>query len=369
MEGTITLRGGQRKALLEMYRKDPDPSVRVRAQVILLLSGGHTWALVATVMFCSTATIARWKGHFEREGVAGLRAERRGRRERASGPWGLRMKAVLRWALRVSPAVFGLARSRWSCEALAMVLGRVHGAGVSRETVRRWLAKAGVVWRRPRPVPGPKDPNRKAVLRGLYDLLLGLPAGETALFEDEVDVNLNPKIGCMWMRKGKQAKVVTPGTNRKRYLAGSLNWRTGDLTVTRGDKRNADLFVRHLDALRRKYRRYKVIHLILDNARFHTVGGSRLVAEYMREWGHRVKLHYLPTYSPDANPVERVWWRMHEAVTRNHSCPDLDSLTRLAFRWLDGQHRFSTRSRFYPTPQQAKDQREKPQQPDKQRAA
>jgi hypothetical protein len=56
-----------------------------------------------------------------------------------------------------------------------------------------------------------------------------LPDDETAVFEDEVDVHLNPKIGSMWMRRGQQAEVVTPGSNVKRYLAGSLHWRTGRL--------------------------------------------------------------------------------------------------------------------------------------------
>ncbi len=37
--------------------------------------------------------------------------------------------------------------------------------------------------------------------------------------EDEGDVNLNPKIDCIWMRKGQQAEVVTPGDNTMRYLA------------------------------------------------------------------------------------------------------------------------------------------------------
>ena len=46
---------------------------------------------------------------------------------------------------------------------------------------------------------------------------------EIAVFQDEVDVNTNPKIGCMWMRRGEQAEVETPGNNQKRYLAGSLN--------------------------------------------------------------------------------------------------------------------------------------------------
>ena len=40
------------------------------------------------------------------------------------------------------------------------------------------------------------------------------------MFQDEVDLNLNPDIGCMWMPRGEQAEVVTPGTNVKRYLCG-----------------------------------------------------------------------------------------------------------------------------------------------------
>lgn len=98
----------------------------------------------------------------------------------------------------------------------------------------------------------------------------------------------------------------------------------------------------------RVYRHYHVIHVICDNARFHTAKGSKLVREYLEKWGHRIVLHYLPSYSPDANPIERVWWRMHERVTRNHRCLDLDGLLDLVFQWLQEQKTFSTESRFYP---------------------
>ena len=65
-------------------------------------------------------------------------------------------------------------------------------------------------------------------------MLAGLPWCEVAVFQDEVDVNTNPKIGSMWMRRGAQAVVVRPGNNVKRYLSGSLNWRTGELVLTEG---------------------------------------------------------------------------------------------------------------------------------------
>ena len=353
MEGSLVLHGGQRKRLLALYRKERDPAVRLRAHLVLLLADGHPWALVAAVLFCSTATIARWKDRFEVGGVAALREERRGRPATAGGPCGVWVTLVVRWVLRLRPAAFGLARSRWCCEALVLVLWEQRHVRVSRETVRRWLADAQVVWRRPRPVLGPRDPQRARKLAELRAFLGNLPPDEAAVFQDEADVNTNPKIGPMWMRKGRQARVVTPGTNEKRYVAGSLDWRTGRLVATAGDRRDAALFVAHLDELRRRYRRCRVVHVVCDNARFHTAAGSRVVRAYLAEWGHRVVLHYLPAYAPDANPVERVWWRMHERVTRNHRCPDLASLTNLVFRWLDEERTFSTESQFYPSAEAA----------------
>ena len=302
MEGSIVLRGGPRNRLLQLYRSEPDPAVRLRAHLVLLLADGHPWALIATVPYCSTATIARWRDRFEFGGVAALREERRGRPATAGGPCGVWATLVVGWVLRLSPAVFGLTRSRWCCEALVLVLWEQRHVRVSRETVRRWLADEQVVRRRPRPVLGPRDPRRAQKLAELRELLANLPPDEAAVFQDEADVNTNPKIGPMWMRRGRQATVATPGTNAKRYLAGSLDWRTGRLVATAGDRRDAALFVRHLDALRRRYRWCHVIHVVCDNARFHTAAGSRVVRAYLAARGHRVVLHYLPAYAPGGQP-------------------------------------------------------------------
>ena len=54
---------------------------------------------------------------------------------------------------------------------------------------------------------------------------------------------------------------------------------------------------------RRHFRRYRVIHVICDNGRFHKVGTCKRVKEYLERWGHRVQLHYLPTYAPETNPM------------------------------------------------------------------
>jgi putative transposase len=343
MDGSIALGRAQRKRLLDLYRRDPDPCVRLRAHIILLLSEGYAWSLVCAVLFCSTATVARWQARFAAGGVDALAGARRGRRAVLVG-WTL---TVVTWVRTLTPRDFGYCRSRWCCATLTVVLYDTHRVRVSDDTVRRWLRAEGMVWRRPRPVPGKADPRKAYRLRRVRELLRDLPADEAAVFEDEVDLNLNPEIGCAWMPRGRQAEVVTPGTNVKRYMAGSISWRTGELVETLGTRRDAALFVRHLDDLRRRFRRYKVIHVVCDNARFHTAEGSKLVRAYLAQWGHRVKLHYLPAYAPKHNPVERVWWHLREEVTRNHRCATIEELVELTLAWLDEHGAFKIQGRMY----------------------
>jgi transposase len=250
---------------------------------------------VSAVLFCSLDTISRWKRRFEAEGVDAVFGRPRGRKRSGVHVWA---SLVVRWVLTLSPTEFRFARSRWSCEAAAVVLREDYRVTVGRETVRLWLRTAGLVWRRPRPAIRPKDPGREKKLASLRALLRRLPPDATAVFMDEVDVNLNPKVGCQWMKRGEQAAVETPGTNEKRYLAGSIHWRTGRVMLTQGrakEGRSAALFLRHLDDLRRAFRHYRVVHVICDNAGFHRPDKSRAVRAYLAEWGHRVVLHYLPT--------------------------------------------------------------------------
>ena len=342
----IPLTPAERRDLLDHYRRATAPAVRFRAHILLLLDAGHPWATVSAVLFCSFSTIARWKQRFEAEGADAVFGRHRRRRS------GIHIWAalVVRWVLTLSPAHFRFARSRWSCEAVAVVLREDYRVKVGRETVRLWLRTRGLVWRRPRPTIRPKDPERAAKLCTLRSLLKGLPADETAVFMDEVDVNLNPKVGCQWMKRGEQAAVETPGNNERRYLAGSIHWRTGRVILTEGRKkegRSAALFIRHLDDLRRAFRHYKVIHVLCDNAGTHTAEGSKLVRAYLAEWGHRVRVHYLPKYAPDTNPIERVWWRLHEAVTRNHRCQSMDELLDLTFDWFATRTHFRVQSTVY----------------------
>jgi putative transposase len=339
---SITLAPDQRAALLRYYRGSSDPHLRLRAHILLLLDDGRPWQDIAGMLYCSTRTIARWKERFQRHGLPGLRGQPCGTRPRLPASW---VSVVVTWVLQATPRAFGFLRSRWCCEVLALLLWRQYQVAVSRETLRRGLHRANIVWRRPRPVLRRQDPERAAKLQRLRELLLHLPDDETVVFQDEVDINLNPKIGCMWMRRGQQAEVVTPGDNAKRYLAGSLHWRTGVLITTEGSKRDGALFVAHLHELRRRLQRYKVIHVICDNAKFHHDCGA--VWEFCYQYGERVQLHFLPKYAPELNPIERVWWRLHEAITRNHQCQNLEELVDQVLAWLTERKTFPVQDEAY----------------------
>lgn len=342
---SITLTAGERTTLLDYLRRHPDAQLRLRAHILLLLADGYPWALISAVLYCSSRTIARWKGRFAEGGVPALLGLPPGPPPRLRDSWRAR---VVTWVTEQTPRAFGFFRSRWSCELVVLLLWQRHDLGVSRETVRRLLHQAGVVWRRPRPVLRRRDERHAAIYQELRQLLLHLPKDETVVVTDEVDVQLNPKIGCMWMFRGQQAQVVTPGDNAKRYLAGSWHWRTGKLFPTWGDQRDGALFVRHLHALRRALRRYRVIHVICDNAKFHH--DCWAVWEFCYRYGARVQLHFLPKYAPRLNLVERVWWILHEQITRNHQCRTIEELVDLVMAWLGERQQFQLSDKVYELP-------------------
>ena len=58
-------------------------------------------------------------------------------------------------------------------------------------------------------------------------------------------------------------------------------------------------------------------------------------------------MHYLPVYSPQHNPIERVWWHLHEEITRNHRCRDIGELVRLTMNWIEDRGAFKIQGAMY----------------------
>lgn len=328
MDGILRLSAKERKTCLTTYRA-ANPARR--ALILLLLDQERSYREITAATLASPTMIRAVKKDWEAGGVSCVLGTQE--RQLVVAYW---LLVVVRWLLHKTPRDFGFFRTRWSCALLALLLWEQERIRISAETVRRGMRQMEFVWRRPRPVVGLHDPDHDAKLRKIKRLISSLPADETAVFQDEVDINLNPKIGACWMVRGEQAEVVTPGNNEKRYLAGSLHWRTGQLLLSApGRRRDADLFVAHLDDLRRRLRGYRVIHVVCDNARFHDCGK---VQAFLARYEGRIILHFLPKYAPETNPVERVWWHLHDTLTRNHRCRSIEELLQEVYDWTDQQN-------------------------------
>ena len=209
---------------------------------------------------------------------------------------------------------------------LVETLRQETGVGIHVSTMSRALKIIGARRGRPKPTvecPWSKRARNKR-LREIEDLLRDLPADEVAVYEDEVDVHLNPKIGLDWMVSGQQKEVSTPGQNEKRYLAGAQDTQTGELIWVEGEKKDSLLFIHLLWELTQHYRDAKKIHIILDNYSIHSTDQVQLSLETPE--GLRLELHFLPPYCPDHNQIERTWQDLHANVTRNHTCPDMTKL-------------------------------------------
>ena len=125
--------------------------------------------------------------------------------------------------------------------------------------------------------------------------------------------------------------MLTPGQNENRFLTGALNHRTGHLLWVEGDQKRSWLFFNLLRALLRRYRRARVLHLVLDHYIIH---GSKIVQAALTEWGGRLRLHFLPPYCPDENRIEHLWLQLHANVTRNHRCRTISHLLIKVRRFL-----------------------------------
>ena len=81
--------------------------------------------------------------------------------------------------------------------------------------------------------------------------------------------------------------------------------------------------------------------MILDNYGIHS---SKIALVALATFAARVRLHFLPPYSPDENAIERVWQDLHATVTRNHTCANMTELMRNVRYSLRKRNRKSLRA-------------------------
>jgi putative transposase len=288
--------------------------------VLLLCTAGRTPTEIATYLFCSRSSVYRIVTAY---------------REHALDEWFATAPAQVSWLspslrrslvafLKKVPSAYGWCRTRWSCATLAAQLKIQRGIEVSASTLRRWLHREGWVWKRAQLVARDDDPERVEKLARIRHIHETLGKREVLLFADELDIHLLPKVGYQWMPKGATVKLVTPGQNQKHYLAGALEPTTGRIVNCLGTRKTNVLFRALLDQLEEHYAkaRFAKVYVVVDNYGIHKAKAvERWLAEHPR-----FELLFLPTYCPQANPIERAFGDVHDKCTRNHQRHRLEDL-------------------------------------------
>jgi len=192
-------------------------------------------------------------------------------------------------------------------------VANTYGVFYSRPGMTSWLHTNGFSYKAPKGAPAKADPEKQADFIQTYNtLLITTPEDEPIEFGDAVHPTMATKVSCGWIRKGKNKIIPTTASRTRVNLFGSLNLEQMSVTIGDYDTIDSSSMEAHFKKLRERYPKAPKIHLILDQGPYNK---SAETQEAARRYG--VKIHYLPPYSPNLNPIERLWKVMNEHVRNN----------------------------------------------------
>lgn len=178
------------------------------------------------------------------------------------------------------------------------------------QSMYEWLKRNDFSYKKPKGVPKKACPEKQAEFIAKYEgLMKQVMKNETAgaevvYFMDSVHPTMATKISYEWIKKGHEndKQIQTTGSRTRVNLTGALNLEDMSIVHKAYETIDNESFMDFMGILEEKNSNALQIHVILDNGPAHT---GQKVFEYLK--GSQVVLHYLPTYSPNLNPIERVW--------------------------------------------------------------
>ena len=158
------------------------------------------------------------------------------------------------------------------------------------------------------------EEKQKAFIATYEDLMNSLPDNEAVLFADAVHpTHAAQPVGCWAPKQDKLAIEQTSGRQRIN-IHGALDLVTGRTRMIEVETVDAASTIRLLESIEAFYPMLALIHVFLDNARYHH---AKLVRDWLSRPECRIRLHFIPPYCPHLNPIERLWGVMHRHVTHN----------------------------------------------------
>jgi len=268
---------------------------------------------------CRTERCVRlWIERYNKMGIDGLIYRPRPGRPRLLGDDVVRGEIL---SVVDDPSLAG--QLHWTAVKLTGWLRECKGMELSYRTLVRYLHEHNYARRIPRPMPEP--PDRSEWLRQREDCaqrLQSLLENPTAVvfFGDEAGFEGDPRPRHKWVKRGSRPTQGYYGGHVRRNVVGAVEPATGRLVSLIVAHCNTEVFQAFLNTMAEEipHEEGKQVHLVLDNAGWHKSASLN--------W-HHIRPVYLSPYSPDLNPIERLWQHLKGNAMAGYLTNDGEALT------------------------------------------
>lgn len=208
----------------------------------------------------------------------------------------------------------------------------------------KWLHANDFCYKKPHAMPAKADKEEQKKFIAFYKKLKAKAGKEEPIyFADSVHPQHQTHLAYGWILKGTRKEMPTTARQKRLNFMGGICLEGHQFFYQQADTIDADSIALFLVELRRRHPEKCIIHLIWDNAGYHRDEGIQMFAKDLA-----IKLHYLPPYSPNLNPIERMWKLMHESVRYNKYYATFSEFTNATIGFLKsiGRKKSILRSRI-----------------------
>lgn len=273
----------------------------LRRKAVQAVRDGQRQGEVARLFGVARPTVNRWWQEYVSGGAKALAARKRGRRPGKRLP-AVQAARVRRKIIDRCPDQLRLPFALWTREAVQQLISREFGVEVSVRTVGRYLRDWGFTPQKPARRALERDPVAvRRWLREEYPAIQAAAKAENAeiFWEDEMGLRSDHVAGRSYAPIGRTPRIVVSG---KRFgcnmISAITNRGTLYFMVFRG-RFTAKVFLKFLKRLVRQVGR--LLFLIVDG---HPVHRAAAVRDWLAQNAARIRLFFLPAYSPELNPDE-----------------------------------------------------------------